>query len=126
MLTTFKKSIKTETILGEIKETVEALKTLSSDNTSKDILEFLKEESQRQSERYNAFFQMMSNFLKPNPPSPRPMYEPYPHANNNQPSAECGYHYGMTNTRPAGASLSHPQGTQQESYTSQLMDPNYP
>ena len=29
-----KKSIKTETILGEIKETVEALKTLSSDNTS--------------------------------------------------------------------------------------------
>lgn len=122
-----KKSMKTENILGEIKETVESLKTLSSENSSKEILEFLKEESKRQSDRDNAFFQLMTNFLQPQPPA-QPMYQPYPHVNNNQPPAEYGYRYGMTNMRPASATLSYAQhdNTQQESYTSQMMDPNYP
>ena len=37
---TKKKSLKTETILGEIKETMSSLKTLASDTSSKDIFDF--------------------------------------------------------------------------------------
>ena len=122
-----KKSLKTETILGEIKEIVQSLKTLSSENLPKDILEFLKEESRRQSERDNAFFQLMTNYLQPNPPT-QSMYQPpqqYPHINNNPPPADYGFRYGMTNMRPASAAYSK-QDTTQQSYTSQIMGPNYP
>ena len=102
-----KKSLKTETVLGEIKETVQSSKTLSSENSLKDILEFLKEESRRLSERDNAFFQLMTNFLQPNPPT-HSMYQPpqCPHTNNNPPPADYGFRYGMTNMRPASAAYS--------------------
>ena len=56
---------KSEAILQDIKGTVESLKNLSSENSSKDILLFLQAESTRQAERDNAFLELMSKFLPP-------------------------------------------------------------
>ena len=56
------KKAKTNEILGQIKETVASLKTLTSENSSSQILDFLREESRRRSERDNAFFSMMATF----------------------------------------------------------------
>ena len=41
----------TESFLTEMKETMNTLKTLASDTSSKEILDFLKKESQRQAAR---------------------------------------------------------------------------
>ena len=44
---------------------VASLKTLTSENSPRQVIDFLREESRRQSERDNAFFSMMATFLKP-------------------------------------------------------------
>ena len=48
---------KTESLLTEIKERMATLKTIASDTFSKKILDFLKEESQRQAARDDCSFE---------------------------------------------------------------------
>ena len=48
---------KTESLLTEMKETTATLKTIASDTFSKKILDFLKEESQRQAARDDCRFE---------------------------------------------------------------------
>lgn len=147
------KKLKTDELLGEIKETVASLKTLSSENTSSQVLEFLKEESKRQSERDNALFNMMATFFQhpaasphPVPSSPHPgslphhsqsqssQYFAYPtqsftqsYPNSNLHSQFPHHHrYGMTNMQPPASSEGSQERSQEESYTSQLMNPDYP
>lgn len=79
-ITPKRKTMKTETILGEIKEAMGSMKQLASDSSSKEILDFLKEESKRQSERDATFFQLMTTLLQPQqnqtPISPIVNYQP--------------------------------------------------
>ena len=107
-----KVAVKSETILQEIKGTVESLKNLSSENSSKEILDFLKEESKRQAEREKSFFQLMSQLLQPqaqpqllpvqqfqqssNHPPMYPTYVNNGNYNNNQASSNHDYRFGMT------------------------------
>ena len=63
-ITSQKKTIKTDEILLEIKETVGKM---NSDNSSKDFLDFLKAESKRQAERDNAFLKLLGSMMQPQP-----------------------------------------------------------
>lgn len=86
---TKKKPLHTEAVLGEIKEAVGSLKTLACDTSSKDILDFLKEESRRQSERDAAFLQLLSSLVPQNnaPPQHHQFHQnivsPYHHQSSN-------------------------------------------
>ena len=73
-----------ESLLTEMKETINTLKTLASDTSSKEILDFLKEESQRQVVRGYAFSKIMGALVQqPHPvvtsPVIAPMSEPRNH-----------------------------------------------
>ena len=118
----------TESFLTEMKETMNTLKTLASDTSSKEILDFLKKESQRQAARDDAFLKIMgalvqqSHLVVTSPVIP-PTSEP-----RNQ------FQYGMTNFRPNSSTVSHqgnmPQdlsGSQQEmKFMQQMNNPNFP
>jgi len=54
-----KKAIKTESLLADIKNSVDALKTIATDSSTNDLLKFMKEESERQNERDKSFFDLM-------------------------------------------------------------------
>lgn len=161
------KVLKPETILGEIKETVSSLKSLASDTSSKDILDFLKEESKRQAERDTAFLQLLSNLIpQPNLQPPNQSQSMPPHSSNQQfgflqtrnrtdsfnqqsnfsspyppfahspatsaPPAEMRnqFRYGMSNMRASSTirppTTSSDTGESHETFTQQLMDPNFP
>ena len=49
----------TDVLLNEMKENMNSLKTLASDTSSRVILNFLKEGSQRQAARDDTFLQLM-------------------------------------------------------------------
>ena len=51
-------------LLTEMKETMNTLKALASDTSSKEILDFLKEESQRQAARDDAFLKIMGALVQ--------------------------------------------------------------
>ena len=77
------------------------LKTVASDTSSKEILDFLQEESQRQAARDGAFLKIMGVLVQsPHPvvtsPVIPPMLEPH-----NQ------FQYFMTNFRPNSSMVSH-------------------
>ena len=116
-----KTKVQTESLLTEIKETVTTLKSLASDNTSKEILEFLKEESQRQASRDDAFLKIMGALVQ-QPQYNAPVTPPVPGSYN--------YSYGMTNMRPTSSSVNMtPQDLdhrQDVSFTQQLRDCHYP
>ena len=154
---TKKKAGKTEAVLEEIKEAVSSIKSLASDNSSRDILQFLKEESARQSEMDTAFLQLMSNLIQQqpqsNPPNHQMSFQPpsqhqafppsfqtptsHPYfssaASNTMHSvgqASNGHRYGMTSATissgPQSASSEYNASGSDESFTSQLMSPDYP
>ena len=114
-------------LLTEMKETMNSLKTLASDTSSKEILNFLKEESQRQAARNDTFLKIMAasvqHLLLLVTSLVIPMSEP-----RNQ------FRYGMTNFRPNSSMVVHqgnmPQdlsGSEQEmSFMLQMNNPNFP
>ena len=114
-------------LLTEMKETMNSLKTLASDTSSKEILNFLKEESQRQAARNDTFLKIMAasvqHLLLLVTSLVIPMSEP-----RNQ------FRYGMTNFRPNSSMVVHqgnmPQdlsGSEQEmSFMQQMNNPNFP
>ena len=55
--------------MNEMKETMNSLKTLASDTSSREILNFLKEDSQRQAARDDAFLQLMGALVKQSNPN---------------------------------------------------------
>ena len=63
-----------------MKETMNTLKTLASDTSLKEILDFLKEESQRQAARDDAFLKIMSLLVQqPHPVVTSPVIPQSPH-----------------------------------------------
>ena len=98
----------TESLLTKIKETMNTLKTLASDTSSKEILDFLKEESQRQAARDDAFLKIMgalvqqSHLVVTSTVIP-PMSEP-----RNQ------FRYDITNFRPNSSMVSHQRNMPQD------------
>ena len=117
-----------ESLLTEMKETMNTLKTLASDTSSKEILDFLKEESQRQVVRDYAFSKIMGALVQqPHPVVTSPVIAPMSDPRNQ-------FRYGMTNFRPNSIMVSHqenmPQdlsGSQQErSFTDEMNNPNFP
>ena len=113
----------TESLLCEIKETVTTLKTLASDTSSKDILDFLKEESQRQAARDDAFLKIMGALVQQPSHVAPPVGPPMP-SNYNQ------FRYDMSNYRLNSSMTSNQpnfSGAQEDmSFTQQLNNPNYP
>jgi len=113
----------TDSLLTEIKEAANTLKTLASDTSSKQILDFLKEESRRQAARDDAFLKIIGALVQePHPTVTPPIHEP-----RNQ------FRYGMTNFITNSSMASHPgslpqdvHGSQEMSYIQQLNNPNYP
>ena len=91
----------TESLLTEMKETMNTLKTLASDTFSKEILEFLKEEIQRQTTRDDAFLKIMGALVQqPHPVVTSPVISPM-----SEPRKQ--FWYGMTNIGPCSSLVSH-------------------
>ena len=113
----------TESLLCEIKETVTTLKTLASDTSSKDILDFIKEESQRQAARDDAFLKIMGTLVQQPSHVAPPVSPPMPSTYNQ-------FRYGMSNYRLNSRMTSNQpnfSGAQEDmSFTQQLNNPNYP
>ena len=114
--------------LIEVKETISTLKTLSSDTSSKEILDFLKEESQQQAAIDDAFLKIMTALVQQphpvvTPPVIHPMSEP-----------RSQFRYGTTNFSLNSSMVSRqgsmPQdlsGSQQEMlFMQQINNPNFP
>ena len=113
----------TESLLWEIKETVTTLKTLASDTSSKDILDFLKEENQRQAAKDDAFLKIMGALAQQPSHVAPPVSPPMPSTYNQ-------FRYCMSNYRLNSSMTSNQpnfSGAQEDmSFTQQLNDPNYP
>ena len=104
------------------------LKTLASDTSSKEILDFLNEEIQQDTVRDDAFLKIMAALVQqPHPvitsPIIRLMSEP-----------RSQFRYGMTNFRPNLSIVSH-QGSvlqdlsrsqQEMSFIQEINNPNFP
>ena len=116
----------TESLLTEMKESINTLKTIASDTSSNKILYFLKEESQRLDARGGAILKVMGALAQQPHPVVRssvilPMSEP-----RNQ------FRYGMTNFRTNSSMVSHQgimqqdlSGSQQEMpFMQQMNNPN--
>ena len=83
----------TESLLSEMKETMNTLKTLASDTSSKEVLDFLKEESQRQAAKDVAFLKIMgASVQQPDLVVTSPVIAPMFELRNQ-------FRYGMTNFR---------------------------
>ena len=112
----------TESLLCEIKETVTTLKTLASDTSSKNILDFLKEESQMQAARDDAFLKIMGALVQQPSHVAPPVSPPMPSTYNQ-------FRYGMSNYRLNSSMTSNQpnfSGAQEDiSFTQQLNNPNF-
>ena len=118
----------TESLLTEMKETMDTLKTLAWDTSSKEILDFLKEESQRQIGRDDVFLKIMGALVQQ--PHPVVMFPVIPLIS--EPRNQ--FRYGMTNFRPNSSMVFHQRnmsqdlsGSQQEmQFMQQMNNPNFP
>ena len=149
-----RKKIKSELVLEEIKEAVGTMKSIASDTSSKDILNFLKEESARQSERDDAFLKLMTTLIQQQPHASSSLYppttptsfqqlqnrsspqfpqhsSPSPNQHESQASQSNQYFFPSTPAQPfrnlphRSSPLSQNQAFTQ-SFTGQLMNPDYP
>ena len=103
------------------------VKTLASDTSCNEILDFLREESQRQAARHDAFLKIMGALVQQPHPVVTSVISPLSEPRNQ-------IRYGMTNFKPNSSVMSH-QGnmsqdlgrSQQEmSFTQQMSNPNFP
>ena len=84
-----------------MKETMNALKTIASDTSSKEILDFLKEESQRQAARDDAFLKIIGALVQqPHPVVTSPVIPPMSEPRNQ-------FRHGMTDFRPNSSMVYH-------------------
>ena len=91
-----------------MKETMNTLKTLVSDTSSKEILDFLKGESQRQAARDDAFLKIMGRLVQqPHPVVTSPVIPPMSEPRNQ-------FRYGMTNFRSNSSMVSHQENMPQD------------
>jgi len=117
----------TELLLHEMKETMSVIKSLAEDNTSRQMLDFLKEESKKQAARDDAFLRIMGALVQQPQPHQQPALNPLPENRNH-------FRYGMTNYRPPQANINaHYENTpdlagSQDafSFMQQMNNPNYP
>ena len=111
-----------------MKETMNTLKTLASNTFSKEILDFLKDETQSPTARDDAFLKIMGALVQqPHPavtlPAISPMSEP-----RNQ------FWYDMTNVRPNSSIVSHQRSMPQDlsgfqrkmPFMQQMNNPDFP
>ena len=91
-----------------MKETMNTLKTLVSDTSSKEILDFLKGESQGQAARDDAFLKIMGRLVQqPHPVVTSPVIPPMSEPRNQ-------FRYGMANFRPNSSMVSHQENMPQD------------
>ena len=96
----------TESLLTEMKETMNTLKTLASDNSSKEILNFWNEESQRQAAKDDAFFEN-NDCISSTATSLNYVIRPMPEPRNQ-------FRHSMTNLRPNSSMVSHQRSMSQD------------
>ena len=79
----------TESLLTEMKETMDKLKILAWDTSSKEILDYLKEKSQRQIGREDVFLKIMGALVQ----QPHPVESEHPKKNSepNFQSSKCSF-----------------------------------
>ena len=133
----------TDALLNEMKETMSSLKTLASDTSSRAILNFLKEYSQRQVGRDDAFLQLIGALVtQPNPNVVSPMTYPMQDTRSQLPTqsnpavvspmtypiqdTRSQYRYGMTNSRPNTQEINGSQNQNNFSFLQQLNDQDLP
>ena len=133
----------TDALLNEMKETMNSLKTLASDTSSREILNFLKEDSQRQAARDDAFLQLMGALVtQSNPTVVSPMTYPMQDTRSQLPTqsnpavvspmtypiqdTRSQYRYGMTNSRPNAQEFNGSQNQNNFSFLQQLNNQNLP
>ena len=118
----------TESLLTEMKETMNTLKTLTSDTSFKEVLDFLKEESQSQAAKDIAFLKIMGALVQqPHLAVTSPVIAPMLGPRNQ-------FRYGITNFRSHSSMVSQQRnmpedlsGSQQEtSFMQQMNNPNFP
>ena len=84
-----------------MKETMNTLKTLASNTFSKEILDFLKDETQSPTARDDAFLKIMGALVQqPHPVVTSPVISPM-----SEPRKQ--FWYGMTNIGPCSSLVSH-------------------
>ena len=118
----------TERLLTEMKDTMNTLKALASDTSSKELLDFLKEKCQRHAARDDAFLKIMGPLVQqPHPVVTSPIIPPM-----SKPRIQ--FRYGMTNFRP-NSSMAFYQGNmpqdfsgfqQEMSFIQQMNNLNFP
>ena len=91
-----------------MKETMDTLKTLAWDTSSKEILDFLKEESQRQIGRDDVFLKIMGALVQQ--PHSVVMFPVIPLIS--EPRNQ--FRYGMTNFRPNSSMVFHKRNMSQD------------
>ena len=118
----------TESLLTEMKETMNTIKTLALDTSSKEILDFLRKESQRQAARDKAFSKIMAALVQqPYPIITFPVIRSMSESRNQ-------FWFSMTNFRCNSSLVSH-QGSMPQKFSGSQMDmlfiqqinnPNFP
>ena len=133
----------TDALLNEMKETMTSLKTLATDTSSREILNFLKEDSQRQAARDDAFLQLMGALVtQSNPNVVSPMTYPMQDTRSQLPTrsnpaavspmtypiqdTRSQYRYGMTNSRPNAQEFHGSQNQNNFSFLQQLNNQDLP
>ena len=133
----------TDALLNEMKETMNSLKTLASDTSSREILDFLKEDNQRQAARNDAFLQLMGALVtQSNPNIVSSMIYPMQDARSQLPSqsnpavvspitypiqdTRSQYQYGMTNSRSNPQEFNGSQNQNNFSFLQQLNNQDLP
>ena len=110
----------TDALLNEMKETMNSLKILASDTSSREILNLLNKDSQRQAARDDAFLQLMGALVtQSNPNVVSPMTYPMQDTHSQ-------YRYGMTNSRPNAQEFNVCQNQNNFSFLQQLNNQDLP
>ena len=105
-----KSSGQTERLLTEMKDTMNTFKALASNTSSKELLDFLKEECQRSAARDDAFLKIMGPLVQqPHPVVTSPIIPPI-----SKPRIQ--FRYGMTNFRP-NSSMAFYQGNMPQDFS---------
>ena len=120
-----KSKVSAESVLSEIKDTMNTIKELAADTSSKDMLDFLKEESQRQAARDDAFLKILGTLVQ-QPQSSQ--------LTQSIPEVHSQFQANMPNLRPMSGMTNHISnvsqnfnGSQQDmSFLQQLSSPNFP
>ena len=118
----------TESLLTEIKETMNILKALASHTFSKEILDFLKEKHQRQAARDYTFLKIIGALVQQPHPVVMTSVIPLMFQPGNK------FRYGMMGFRPNSSMVSHQGSMQQElsgsrrkmSFMQQMNNPKFP